>query len=217
MDIAWKGLFCFLIKAQGKEAEKVRILIHPFFNPFKKRPGPLAADIVLRSFSPEASRAKEALGQSWRGMKTAPFLIDGPGEYEVKGIFVQGVEGEGGTIYRLEAEGLSLCHLAAPGKGLTPGQIEEIGEIDILMVPVGGEVLDPEKAVDIVSQLEPRMVLPMNYWVPGLKEDWNKKLAKIDRFLEALGVEEPKSAPNLKIRKEKLPPETEILILELNG
>ncbi len=108
-------------------------------------------------------------------------MIEEPGEYEVKDIFIQGIpsfhdEEEGkkrgqNTIYTIEAEGIRLCHLGDLGqKELNSDQLEKIGDIDILMVPVGGVyTINSKGAAKIISQIEPRLIIPMHYHIPRLK------------------------------------------------
>ncbi|GAI42220.1 unnamed protein product, partial [marine sediment metagenome] len=86
---------------------------------------------------------------------------------------------------------------------------EKMGNIDILMIPVGG-ALGPEGAAGIVSQIEPKIVIPMEYQIPNLKT----KRGKLKDFLKVLGIEKAEALKKLKIKKKKLPEETKVLVLE---
>lgn len=216
MQILWHGQSFFEISAKGEGAELVRIALDPFGDKIGLKVPKAEADILLVSHSHEDHNNIEAI-------KGAPFLIDSPGEYEVKGIFVKGIsafhDNQQGkdrgvvVIYRIEAEGMVVCHLSDLGqKELTPEQVEEIGEVDILMMPVGGTfTVDAKDASEIISQIEPRMVIPMHYKIPGLTVDLNP----VDKFLKEMGEEGIKPEPKLKVSLKDLPQEeTKIVVLE---
>ena len=201
MEISFLGLSCFLIKTLGEKGKEVELLIDPFFEDFKKQPSSLEANILLLSQEKTAS-----------GVKGSPFLIQRPGEYEIKGVFIQGIEAGENTLYLIESEGITLCHLNSFAKReLDSELLEKMGNIDILMVPVGG-ALGPEGAADIVSQIEPKIVIPMEYQIPNLKT----KRGKLKDFLKVLGIEKAEALKKLKIKRKKLPEETKVLILEEN-
>jgi L-ascorbate metabolism protein UlaG (beta-lactamase superfamily) len=150
-------------------------------------------------------------------------LISDPGEYEVKNVFIQGVtsfadnkkekERDGNTIYTIEVEDLKLCHLGyLSQKELTEEQLEEIGDVDILMVPVGGNyALSAKEALRIMAQIEPKITVPMNYALPKLKV----KLDGLDKFLKSLGIKSitPESKLNIK-QKDVSSEEAKIVVLK---
>lgn len=153
----------------------------------------------------------------------AALLIEGPGEYEVKEVYIQGIhswhdEKEGAvrgenTIYTIETEDLKLCHLGDFGqKELTDEQLEEIGEVDILMIPIGGvSTISAKEALKIMSQIEPKITIPMHYQIPKLKS----KLDNLDKFLKALGVKKLEPVNKLSIKKKDvIPEEAKIIILK---
>lgn len=123
-----------------------------------------------------------------------PFFIDGPGEYEIKDIFLQGIPaGPQNTIYTIEAEGIRLCYLGNfDQKELTPDQLDKLGDTDILMVPA--------QMAKIVSQIEPRIVIPMGEGV--------------NKFLKEMGRKSVQSQPKLLIKKKDLPQEMKIVVLK---
>lgn len=144
------------------------------------------------------------------------FLIEGPGEYDVKDTYIYGYDAldkESGTFYTVETEDIKICHLGFLGpKGLSDEQVEEIGDVDILMLPVGGNgALDAKMAIKIMSDIEPKITIPMNYKVPGLKV----KLDELSVFLKALGIKSLEAIPKLSVRKKDIPQEeAKIIVLE---
>jgi len=149
-------------------------------------------------------------------IKDSYFLIDNPGEYEVKEVFIDGIptfdfkknkeETErlfnGNTIYTIEVEDIKICHLGNFNqKELKEDQLERIGEIDILMIPIGGNgTIAAEDAVNIINQIEPGITIPMQYAVPGLKI----KLDPLDNFLKLLKAENVKPIEKLIVKKSEI-------------
>jgi len=217
MNIIWKGQSFFVIDVKGRENGVVRVAIDPYDNKLGLRVPNIEADILLISHAhSDHSNAKAISGR--------PFTIDSTGEYEVKDVFVKGIsafhdstEGkERGNVivYKIEAEGLKLCHLSDLGqKELSPEQLESIGEVDILMIPVASEhSLDAKMASQIISQIEPRIVIPMHYKLPKLKVN----LDGVEKFLKVMGAEDTKPEKKLKITPTHLPvEETKIVVLEI--
>jgi len=216
MDIHWHGQACFEIRIPSNQAEKSTIVIDPFFPDYVglKLPS-LAADILLVTH-------QHSDHNNIKAVKGNPFLIDSPGEYEIKGIFIQGIFASHGAfqnkdlgktiIYTIEAEDIRLCHLGDLNQEeLNAEQLEAVGDIDILMVPVGGSyTIDGVTAQKIVNQIEPKIVIPMHYKLPKLKI----KLDGKETFLKAAGREEIEPQPSLKIKEQNLPPETKIVVLK---
>lgn len=156
------------------------------------------------------------------GEAKKPFIIDIPGEYEVGGTFIYGIksvhdEKEGkergsNIIYRFETEGMSVVHLGDLGRQIAPAEMEKLENVDILMVPVGGGTTLPLKAmVEIVGELEPRIVIPMHYKLPEIK----MPLESVDKFLRELGVGKQEPENRLKISRKDLPAdEMRVVVLE---
>ena len=156
------------------------------------------------------------------GTEGEPFVIASPGEFEVKGVFVYGnsfwhdkTEGKdrgSSTAYCIEMEGISLAHLGDLGHTLNEEQIEKLDGVDILFVPVGGKwTLGASEAVEVINEIEPRIVIPMHYKIPGLKVD----VETIDKFLKEMGASKAERLPKLKISKKDLPQEeTKVIVLE---
>jgi L-ascorbate metabolism protein UlaG (beta-lactamase superfamily) len=150
-------------------------------------------------------------------------LVSGPGEYEVKGVFIQGIpsfhdDKEGkekgqNTIYVIETEEMRICHLGDLGqKQLTDEQLEKIDSVDILMIPVGGGyTIDSSAAQKIISQIEPLVVIPMHYDIPKLKI----KLDDVSNFLKAMGNKSAVPQDKFVVKSSTLPKEgMEIVILQ---
>lgn len=215
MQINWKGQSCFQISvSQGKNSQ-VNIVIDPYSEDTGLKVPKLEADILLVSHDHSDHNNIKAVGGN-------PFLIQGPGEYEVKEIFIQGIpafhdsvlgkEKGSNTIYTIEAEDLRICHLGDLGqKELTPEQVEKIGEVDILMIPVGGGfTISAKEAVKIMSQIEPSIIIPMHYHLPKLKV----KLDEIEDFFKVMGIKKLDSLAKLSIKKKDiLPEEAKIIVL----
>lgn len=230
MNIIWHGQTCFQIAANCGKSGQVKIVIDPF-SPEKiglKLPQ-LEADILLVThYYPDYDNVKAVKGSSSSQIseklgRTGPFLINDPGEYEIKEVFVRGIPAlhdnpfskeRGETIiFTMEAEGMRICHLGDLNqKELTGEQLEAIGEIDILMVPIGGiYTIDAKTAVQMVSQIEAKIIIPMHYQIPRLKI----KLDGLEKFFKALGVKTIEPLPKLSIKKKDLlAQEVKIIVLE---
>jgi len=214
MQIIWKGQSCFQIISQVAKSTQVSIVTDPFSKEIGLRFPKTKADIVLVSHGHYDHNNVKAVEGDF-------FLIDGPGEYEVKGVFVQGIaswhdnskgkeRGEN-TIYVIETEGLRVCHLGDLGQSeLTSEQLEAIGAIDILMVPVGGVyTISAKEAVKIISQIEPKITIPMHYLIPKLK----LKIKGVDDFLKTLGLKKIEPLPKLAVKKKDLSPDEAKIVL----
>ena len=221
MQFIWRGQSCFQITAQKAKNDLVNIVIDPFDERIGLRVPKLEADILLITHDHyDHNNVKAVLGSS---SQTSPFLIDSPGEYEIKEVFIRGISGfhdnsqgkeRGETIiYVIEAEGMRVCHLGDLGqKELFDEQIEKIGDIDVLMLPIGGVyTIDAKKAIKIMSQIEPKIIIPMHYQIPKLKI----KIDGLDKFLKIIGLKSIEPLPKLSIKKKDLSEEeTKIIVLK---
>ena len=216
MQIIWYGQSFFQILTQKGKEGVIKIAIDPYDEQIGFKPPTLEADILLVTHAHHNHN-------NIKTIKGNPFLVAGPGEYEKRGVFIQGIpafhdstEGkERGevTIYTFESEGIKICHLGDLGqKELTDEQLEKIGEVDILMIPVGGVyTISAKEAAKIISQIEPKIVIPMHYQIPKLKV----KLEGLDKFLKMMGVKAPEVLKKLSISKKNLPTEgMKIIILK---
>ena len=204
MRITWRGQLLFHIAVQDKKNGLVNIVIDPFLKTTGLKPPKMEADILLFSDPDEkCSNIEKGYGN--------PFLIKGPGEYDIKQVFVQGIPAKNKqdkeiTSYTIEAENLKLCDLGSFGqKELTAQQLEKIGDTDILMLPVGGGLaINGSEAQKIISQIEPKIVIPMGYQTSKEK----------DYFLKTMGLKSIQPQNKLVIKKKDLPTEMEIVVLE---
>ncbi len=214
MIITWQGHSCF--KIQDKlGTEGITLVTDPFDKNVGLKVPNFEADIVTVSHEHSDHNNVDAL----RGK---PFLVNSPGEYDYKNVLIEGIdsyhdEEEGkkrgkNTIYRIEIEDISITHLGDLGHVLESSQLDKLAGTDILLIPVGGNyTLDAKKAVEVISQIEPRIVIPMHYKVEGLKID----LESVDKFIKELGIE-ASYEDKLKISKKDLPQDDmELVILSL--
>lgn len=214
MTIIWRGQSLFEIATSRGKNNQVSIVIDPFSQEVGLRVPKLEADIVLSTHEHyDHNNVRAVLGD--------PFLIQGPGEYEIEDVFIQGIpafhddsqgkERGSVTIFTIEAEDLCLCHLGDLGqKELTSEQLEKIGEVDILMIPVGGVyTISAKDTVKIMSQIEPKVIIPMHYALPRLKP----KLEGVDKFLKTMGIKKIEPLNKLTIKKKELSEEEAKIIL----
>ena len=208
MHIIWKGQSCFQILASPAVGQTVSILLDPFSKESGLKIPKVKADILLASH-PDYKGGKNNLPDS-------PFLITEPGEYEVKKVFIQGIPAKSKqgkiTIYTIEVEGIRISHLSELSQAdLTPTQLEKLGNIDILMVPVGDVyTLSATQAAEIINQIQPHIAIPMCYSIPNLK----LKLNKLDTFLEIMGQREIVPQPKLLVKKKDIPENFKIVVLK---
>lgn len=153
-------------------------------------------------------------------------IINGPGEYEISGVSIYGYQSfhdnEKGakrgknTIYVMEADGLRLCHLGDLGHELGDSLVEEIGDVDILFIPVGGDyTIGSKEAVQVVSKINPYFVIPMHYQASGLKPETFSSLAPVEDFLKESGLP-VENSPKFSIKKEDILEDqnTKVVVLE---
>lgn len=175
----------------------------------------LRADIVTLSREDPRCCHTEAVKGAFK-------VINGPGEYEIGGVFVTGIatfaDDEKGTVrglntvFSLAFDGLTMCHLGRLGHVPAQSHVERLGTVDILLVPVGGgESLTPAQASEVISLFEPGLVVPMYYQVPGLKDE---SLGPLKIFLKEMGMEEVPGRPSIEVSSTNLPGETEIIVLK---
>jgi len=151
-----------------------------------------------------------------------PLVVDWPGEFEKNGVRIfgyksyhdkqQGAERGENILYKIEAENMSILHCG--DMGIVPDQVllDEMGEIDILMVPVGGfYTIDAEEAVEVVKKVEPSIVIPMHYNDPALDQKIFGKLTALDEFLKKFGIDKAEAVDQLTVKKENLDEEMKII------
>ncbi|HLD21179.1 MAG TPA: MBL fold metallo-hydrolase [Patescibacteria group bacterium] len=212
MQISWNGFSSFEIITKTSSGD-VRLVTDPYQNSTGLRfPRTLEAEILLESHDEEDANNREAVVGS-------PYIIDLPGEFEVRSVFVFGVsavlkrEEKGRKIqnllFRIETEGMRLAHLGALDRPLTDEELQKLENIDILMIPVGGgRYMDPSIASEVISQIEPRVVIPMTHALPSMKEP----LSSIDDFCKAFGTCRREDMNKYKVTRKDLPEEDMVII-----
>ncbi len=209
MEIIWLGHSCF--KIRGSQAT---IITDPYSPDFGYSLGKPSARIVTVSHQHPGHSYVEGVGGALR-------LVTGPGEYEIGGVLIIGMstfhDGENGsqrgknTVYLMEVDEISVCHLGDLGHMLTAEQMEELGSVDILLIPVGGvSTINALVAAEIVRQLEPKVVIPMHYKTKVL----SLELEPVDRFLKEIGVEQVTSQAKLSFNRSSLPVSTQVFLLD---
>jgi L-ascorbate metabolism protein UlaG (beta-lactamase superfamily) len=174
--------------------------------------GKVNADIVTVSHaSPNHSYVDGVAGQ--------PRVVNGPGEYEIASVLIAGVatsvrpnNGPVNTAYVLRFDDLAICHLGDVKSKLSDDQVEEIGSIDVLFVPVGGVgALEPSQAAEVVSQLDPSIIIPMHYHLTGGTVEG---LKPVDLFCREMGSKEWSPEPKLTVTRSTLPGEVRVVVLD---
>ena len=209
MEISWLGHSCFRIK--GSQAALVT--------------DPYPATLASPANQPTASIVTVSHphpGHSFtQGVKGDPRVIRGPGEFEIGGVLLLGIptchDAEKGkargknTVFLFSLDDLSVCHLGDLGHLLNTEQIEDLGNVDVLLLPVGGvSTINATMAAEVVRQLEPKVVVPMHY----RREQCDPALEPVDRFLKEMGVKEIAYQPKLVISRNTLPASMQVLLLE---
>ncbi len=209
MEINWLGHSCFGLK--GKQAT---VITDPYPPDLGYSLGKPTAHIVTVSH--------QHLGHSYtQGISGEPRLVTGPGEYEINGVLISGIatfhDRERGqqrgknTVYVIEVDEISVCHLGDLGHVLTAEQVEEIDDVDVLLLPVGGvSTINASMAAEIVRQVEPKAVIPMHYKTEAI----SRELEPVGRFLKEIGVEQIDSQPKLSFTRSNLPASTQVFLLD---
>lgn len=214
MEITWYGLSCFRLTDRGMAT----VVTDPYdskqvgYEPLK-----LKADIVTVSNNTPGHNHINAV-------KGDPREITGPGEYEIGGVFITGIQTNGhakktdeeprNTLYVFDYNGLTIAHLGNMNRVPTQTEVEALGPVKIALVPVGGAgSLNAAKASEVISLLEPNIVIPMFYSIKGT--DSSIKLDTLNKFLKEMGLAEPETMPSLKVGSaSNLPEETRVVVLD---
>lgn len=210
MELSWHGLSCFRMR----ERNMATVVTDPYGPDLGLPALKLKADLVTVSHA--------APGHNYvRGVKGHRMVIEGPGEFEVGNVFITGISmasqgkrknGSGpNTLYLFDFDGLTVAHLGDLSYVPTQAQIEALGPVDIALVPVGGGgALLPAEASEVISLLEPSIVVPMHYKT-GPE---SLKLGNVSRFLSEMGLSKLEPQPGLKIAKSSLSDSTQVILLE---
>ena len=210
MEITWYGHSCFKITERGRAS----VVTDPFdsavagYNPLK-----LKAEIVTIS-------CNDLAHNNARLVKGDPYVIDGPGEYEIGGVFIMGMQTHKvdaalprNTLYVFDFGGLTVAHLGQLNQVPSQSAIEELGIVHIALVPVGdGTSLNASKAAEVISMLEPNIVIPMHYETP-----WSKlALDPLSKFLKEMGITQLETMETYKVVNTGSFPEEETHVIALD-
>ena len=213
MEITWYGHSCFRLT----ERSMATVVTDPFDNKsIGYFPLKLKADIVTVSHDAEGHNNTDAV-------KGTTHVITGPGEFEIGGVFITGVQTDGGgsgkiskaqvtnTLYVFDYDGLTVAHLGDLKQVPTQTEIEALGTVNVALVPVGGGGgLNAAKAAEVISVLEPNIVVPMHYSTPDAK----LSLDSLNKFLKEMGLGKQETQPSLKVTRSGLPDETRVFVLD---
>jgi L-ascorbate metabolism protein UlaG (beta-lactamase superfamily) len=210
MEIVWYGLSCFRMKERGLAI----VVTDPYDTALGLPALKLTADVVTVSHDSPGHN-------NFGGVKGERLRVTGPGEYEVGGVFITGISmaAKGprkngqvpNTLYVFEFEGLTVAHLGDLAYVPTQAQIEDLGPVDVALVPVGGgEGLSPAEAAEMISLIEPSLVVPMQFKTGGEKI----KLGQVAGFLSEMGVGKQEPQERLTVTKSGLSDQTQVVVLQ---
>ncbi len=210
MEIDWFGHSCFRLRTR-----EITLVNDPYEKSIGLSLPRPRADVVTISHNHQGHDYAE-------GIRGEPKVVNGPGEYEIGGAFITGVrtfhdkrngkDRGKNTAYIITIDGLNICHLGDLGHVPTQTQAEDFGNIDILLVPVGGvSTINASEAAEVISLFEPMIAIPMHYRVPELAF----KLDTVDKFVKEMGLKKPEVIETLKVTKDSLPKETQVVLLEM--
>ena len=214
MDITWFGHSCFRLRDRAAS-----VVTDPFDRSLGYRLPPVRADIVTVSHDHPHHNHSGAVEGEFK-------LVNSPGEYEISSVFISGtatypsgrlLDGESleagrNLIFVFEFEGISVCHLGDLAQVPAQAQIQVLSMVDVLLVPVGGggSCLNAAQAAEMVSLVEPRLVIPMHFKTDAI----DLKLDPVERFLKEMGIKEINSQPKLSLTKSNLPASTQVFLLD---
>jgi len=208
VEITWYGLSCFKLAERGSAS----VVTDPFDSTITGyQPLKLSANIVTTSHNSPGHNCLDAVDGS-------PYIIRGPGEYEIGGVFVTGIQTGGqknvedprNTLYVFEFNSLTIAHLGDLNHTPTQAELEAIGPVNVALIPVGGgSGLTASRAAEVVSLLEPNIVIPMHYATPECRIP----LEGLSKFLKEMGLNEVEKQSVLRVTDSALPEETQVIVL----
>ena len=208
MEIIWLGHACFRLRS-----DDLVVVTDPYPGSIGLRPETRPATVVTVSNThPNHSNRLEVGG--------SPKVFDSPGEYEYSGIAARGVmttlkedqpQRERNVAYSIVMDNVNVCHLGDIATPLTTRQAEELQPVDVLLAPAGGGcTLDLERILQMMQDLDPKIVIPMHYQIPGVTEP----LGNLDTFLQLMGVSDVQPRRSLTVTTGNLPANMQVTILE---
>ncbi len=216
MEITWYGHSCFRLT----ERNYATVVTDPFdskaigYDSLK-----LKSDIVTVSHNAPGHNNTDAV-------KGVSHVIDGPGEFEIGGVFITGVQSDSAssgkkkknsepstrnTVDVFDYDGITVAHLGDLNVTPSQSEIESLGTVNVVLVPVGGGGgLNAAKAAEVISLIEPNLVIPMHYSTPAAKVS----LDTLNKFIKEMGLSKPEPQPSLKVSRSSLPNETHVVVLD---
>jgi len=205
MEITWYGLSCFRLTGRGQAS----IITDPYADTLGLPSLKIRGDVVTVSHNSAGHNNADGISGKRR-------TLTGPGEYEIGGVFVTGIatneddESLANVLFLFDFGDLTIAHLGDMAEVPNQTKIEALEQVDVLLVPVGGgNSLNAAQAAELVSMLEPHIVIPMHYELPGLKPE----LDGVDRFLKEMGVNRPEEESSLKVSRTAISEETTVVLL----
>ncbi len=211
MEINWHGLSCFRLTERGMAT----VVTDPYDHK-------VAGFDALKLRGEIVTISHDAPGHNFiSAVKGHSRVITGPGEFEIGGVFITGVQTNSkaklspkelrNTLYVYDYDGITVAHLGDIQKVPSQTEVENLGGVNVVLVPVGGGgSLNAAKAAEIVSLLEPGIVIPMHYQLP----ESDVILSPLSRFLKEMGVGKIDPVPSLKVTRSSVPSEVRVVVLE---
>ncbi len=210
MEIAWYGHSCFRLTERGMAT----VVTDPYDHA-------VAGYEVLKLKADIVTVSHDAPGHNFvSAVKGKSHILTGPGEYEIGGVFITGVQTNGyskrttddprNSLYVFDYNGINVAHLGDLRRVPSQTEIEALGTVDVALVPVGGGGgLNAAKAAEVVSLLEPGIVIPMHFSTPASL----LKLAPLSKFLKEMGLGKTEQQDSLKVTRTSVPEETRVVVL----
>ena len=210
MDITWYGHSCFRLVERGQ----LTVVTDPYGDEIGLPTPKLKADLVTISHDEPGHNAVD-------NVKGYDYVLAGPGEYELGGTFITGIAmhhideakdiARYNVSYLIELGGLTVLHLGDLSHVPEQSTIEELGEVNVLLIPVGGgNSLRADMAAEVIAVIEPHYVVPMHYALPGL----TLELDPVDKFLKAMGVAKAQEEDSLRVTSSSLPEQPQVIVLQ---
>lgn len=212
MEIIWFGHSCFKLSDRGLAT----VITDPYdAQSIGHAPLDINAEIVTISHNKPGHNHISVI-------KGDPFIVSGPGEYEIGGVFITGLQIDShnekveledrNTIYVYDFDGVKLAHLGGINRLPNQSEVEELGNVHILLVPIGAtSTLNAVQAAEIVNMIDPNIVIPMHY----MTESSIIKLDPLNKFLKEMGLTNVEPLNLLKVSSPRnLPEETQVIVLD---
>ncbi len=205
MEIWWLGHSCVRIRSSD-----TTLISDPYSDSIGLSLGPQSAEVVTVSHPHPHHSQSEVVGGS-------PRVVSGPGEYEIGDFYITGMgtsrrhdDKAINTVFRIQAEEMTLCHVGDLNATLPSRQVDELRATDVMFVPVGGVcTLDTHQIVELVKLVAPKIVIPIHFGVEGV----DLELGPLDDFLIGMGVSHPDQQPKLSVTSTSLPRDTQLVVL----